>query len=104
MITSNITEAKNKYENIKRYIDRDRLQALFSKAVILIASNSQGNGDSGSRHAMNKAKEYGKMQFIMFDEKDNCNPLFQMNKEYINLGAKVLIKKTIKELKSETSC
>lgn len=104
VITEYVTEPKNKYENIKRFIDRDRLQALFSKAVILVASNSQGNGDSGSRHAMNKAKEYEKKQFVMFNEKDDNNPLFQMNKEYINLGAKVLTKKTIKELKSETSC
>ena len=83
IITEYITETNNKYENIKRFIDRDRLQALFSKAVILVASNSQGNGDSGSRHAMNKAKEYGKEQFVMLDQQDKGNPLFQLNEEYI---------------------
>lgn len=103
IITEYVTRPKNKYENIKRFIDRDRLQALFSKAVILIASNSQGNGDSGSRHAMDKANEYGKIQLVMFNEQDDNNPLFQMNQEYINLGAKVLTKQIIKELKSETS-
>jgi len=103
VITEYITETNNKYENIKRFIDRDRLQALFSKAVILVASNSQGNGDSGSRHAMNKAKEYGKEQFVMLDQLDKGNPLFQLNEEYINLGAKALTKQLITEIKSENT-
>jgi len=104
VITEYMTESKNKYENIKRFIDRDRLQVLFSKAVILIASNSQGDGDSGSRHALNKAENYNKKRFVMYDEeKDKDKPLFALNKEQIKDGAKILTKQTIRELKSETS-
>ena len=99
VITEYITEPQNRFIRIKRFIDRDRLQAIFSKAVILIASFSQGNGDSGSRHAIQKAKEYGKLRYVMFDEKtDNNNPIFELNKQQIVDGATVLTNKTIKEL------
>lgn len=99
VITEYIVEAQNKYERIKRFIDRDRIQAMFSKAVVLIASFTQGNGDSGSRHAMQKAKEYGKLRYVMFDEKtDNDKSIFELNKIQILDMAKILTNKTIKEL------
>ena len=99
VITEYITEPQNKFERIKRFIDRDRLQAMFSNTVILIASYTQGNGDSGSRHAMQKAKEYEKTRFVMFDERvDNNNPIFELNKQQIKDGAIILTNKTIKEI------
>ena len=99
VITEYITEPQNKFERIKKFIDRDRLQAMFSKAVVLIASYTQGNGDCGSRHAMQKAKEYEKTRFVMFDERvDNNNPIFELNKQQIKDGAIILTNKTIKEI------
>lgn len=99
VITEYVVEAKNKYESIKRFIDRDRLQALFSSAVILVASNSYGEGDSGSRHAMNKAKEYTKKRFCMYDEKQDLdNPLFGLNRDEINSGAQIISSSKIKQL------
>ncbi len=99
VITEYITEPQNKFERIKRFVDRDRLQAMFSKAIVLIASYSQGNGDSGSRHAMQKAKEYTKLRYIMFDTKtDNDKQIFELNKQQIKDGAIILTNKTIKEL------
>ena len=99
VMTEYITEPQYKFERIKRFIDRDRLQAMFSKAVVLIASYTQGNGDCGSRHAMQKAKEYGKTRFVMFDESvDNNNPIFELNKQQIKDGAIILTNKTIKEI------
>ena len=56
IISEYVSEPKNKYENVKRFIERDRLQALYSIAVVLIASYRKGEGDSGSRHAFEKAK------------------------------------------------
>lgn len=104
VITEYITEAKNKYESIKRFIDRDRLQAMFSFAVILVASNSYGEGDSGSRHAMNKAKEYSKLRFCMYDEKQDLdNPLFGLNRDEIHSGAEIISSSKIKGLKHEIS-
>lgn len=91
IITEYVTAPHNRYESIKRFIDRDRLQAIFSSTVILTASNIKGKGDSGSRYAMEKAFEYNRKRLAMYNEKtDNNNPLFEMNKEYINKGAEIL--------------
>lgn len=99
VITEYINEPLNKYEGMNRFIERDRLQALFSKAVILIASYIPGNGDSGSRHAMAKAKEYGKAKYVMFNEKlDKNNKIFELNKQEVKMGAIILTSKTIKEI------
>lgn len=104
VITEYVTEPKNKYETIKRFIDRDRLQAMFSSSVILIASHKLGDGDSGSRHAMNKAKEYKRKRFCMFNENsDNHNPIFGLNIEEISSGAEVISSSKIKGLKNEIS-
>ena len=91
IITEYITEPTNRYDAIKRFIDRDRLQAMFSSAIILTASSTKGKGDSGSRYAMNKAFEYNRKRFVMYNEKtDSSNPLFEMNEEYIKKGAEIL--------------
>ena len=104
VITEYVVETKNKYESIKRFIDRDRLQAMFSSAVILVASNSYGEGDSGSRHAMNKAKEYSKLRFCMYDEKQDLNnPLFGLNRDEITNGAEIISSSKIKGIKDEIS-
>lgn len=91
VITEYVTEPKNRYENVKRLIERDRLQAMFADRIVLIASYRQGNGDSGSRHAMAKAKEYGKERFVMFRvEIDGGNPMFALNEDLIADGANVI--------------
>ena len=58
----------SKHEAISRFIERDRLQAMFSKTIILISSYRKGEGDSGSRHAMEAAKKYGIDRFVMFNK------------------------------------
>lgn len=104
VITEYVAEAKSKYELIKRFIDRDRLQAMFSSSVILVASNSYGEGDSGSRHAMNKAKEYNRKRFCMYDEKQDLdNPLFGLNRDEINSGAQIISTSKIKGSRDEIS-
>lgn len=59
---------RSRHEAINRYVERDRLQALFAKAVVLIASYEGRDGDSGSRHAMGKAHSYGHLTCAMYDE------------------------------------
>ncbi len=99
VLTEYVSEAKNRFDKIKRFIDRDRLQAMFAKAIVLVASFAQGNGDSGSRHALQKAKEYGKARYVMFDKKTDINaPIFELNKQQILDGATILTNVTIKEL------
>ncbi len=98
IITEYVSEPKNKYETVKRFIERDRLQALFSKAVVLIASFRKGEGDSGSRHAFEKAKDYGKKRLVMYRESDATNLSFGLNKDYVMQGEKIISQKEIEEL------
>ena len=98
LVSEYVIEPKNKYENVKRFIERDRLQALYSKAVVLIASYRKGEGDSGSRHAFEKAKEYGKKRLIMYRESDSNDLTFGLNKDYVIQGEKIISQKAIEEL------
>lgn len=99
VITEYILKPKNRSENVRRFIERDRLQAMFSKVVVLIASFKQGEGDSGSRHAMNKAKEYGHARYVMFNEKtDKDKIIFGLNKQFLEDGATLLTQKSIRTL------
>ncbi len=98
IITEYINEPKNKYETVKRFIERDRLQALYSKTVILIASYRKNEGDSGSRHAFEKAKEYGKKRLVMYRESDSNDLMFGLNKDYVMQGEKVVSLKEIEGL------
>ncbi len=98
IITEYVSEPKNKYESVKRFIERDRLQALYSKAIILIASYRKGEGDSGSRHAFEKAKEYGKKRLVMYRKSDSNDLMFSLNKEYVVQGEKIVTLKEIEEL------
>ena len=98
IITEYVSEPKNKYESVKRFIERDRLQALYSKAVVLIASFRKGEGDSGSRHAFEKAKEYGKKRLVMFRKSDSNDLIFGLNKDYVMQGEKVVSQKEIEGL------
>ncbi|MBE7089239.1 MAG: transporter [Clostridiales bacterium] len=98
IITEYVNEPKNKYENVKRFIERDRLQTLYSKAVILIASYRKNEGDSGSRHAFEKAKEYGKKRLVMYREIDATDLTLGLNKDYVMQGEKVVSQKEIEGL------
>lgn len=98
IISEYVSEPKNKYELVKRFIERDRLQAMYSTVVVLIASFKKGEGDSGSRHALEKAKEYGRKRLVMFKESDSNDLMFGLNKDYVNSGEKVLSLKAIEEL------
>lgn len=72
-------------EAIKRLIERDRLQAMFAKVIILIASYRKGEGDSGSRHAMEAARKYEIERYVMYDcATDNGNGKFGLNKDLVN--------------------
>ena len=98
IVSEYVNEPKNKNENVKRFIERDRLQALYSKAVVLIASFRRGEGDSGSRHAFEKTKEYGKKRLVMFRESDATDLTFGLNKDYVMQGEKIVSQKAIEEL------
>ena len=96
VITEYIPPPANRYERIRRFIERDRLQAMFSANVILIASYNKGQGDSGSRHAMQKAAEYGAARYVMYNrDTDFDRQIFALNRRLIDEGAEILTPKAI---------
>ncbi len=99
VVTEYVQETKNKYESINRFIERDRLQVMFAKVVILIASFRKGEGDSGSRHAMAKAKQFNIKRYVMYDQQtDNDNKMFGLNKDLIESDVTILTQSNIKDL------
>lgn len=105
LISEYYKESASRNESVKRFIERDRLQAMFSKAVILIASYRKGEGDSGSRHAMEAARKYGIDRFAMFNQKiDNENPQFGLNIDYLSENVdnptKTLLTESINDIAS----
>ena len=93
LVTEYFRKAISKREFIGRYAERDRLQAMFAGAVVLAASYSQKDvgKDNGSRFAMGKAVEYGVPRYVIYDEKrDGADPMFNLSREAVLKGAKVL--------------
>lgn len=104
LLTEYYKEPLSKQDAIGRFIDRDRLQAMFSKAVILIASYRKNEGDSGSRHAMEAARNYQIGRYVMFNQAiDLDDRQFGLNKDLIELkydAAKILSKNSIETIKA----
>ena len=73
-----------------RAVQRDRLQALYATTGVLLTASDSGIGkDSGSRHAMNKAIQYGIPTFVFAPENSS---LYNMNRQYGNNGKTKVIK------------
>lgn len=105
LVSEYYKDAGSKHEAINRFIERDRLQAMFSKAIILVASYRKGEGDSGSRHAMEAARKYEIERYAMYNSKmDEDNKRFGLNLDLVNSkGAdqvKILIPSSIDLIKS----
>lgn len=89
LISEYYEKANSLKEQVSRFINRDRLQALFSDMVLLTASYSADDTmknkklDSGSRHAMNKAREYGIRTAVMYEKEIFSHDQFNLNKEYM---------------------
>ena len=95
VVSEYFTEPNTRQEGVSRFIARDRLQAMFASRIILIASYPKGEGDSGSRHAMEKAKAYGRERYVMYREEDIDNPQFGLNRQILQDGGTVLTAKTL---------
>ena len=71
---------------------------MFAGEILLIASHLPGQGDSGSRHAMEKAKEYGTERFVLYNPlTDEDAPLFALNRNYLQEGALPFTKRAIND-------
>lgn len=112
LISEYYTDFSNPRELTTRYVERDRLQALYCDVIILAASYAQDSAnrwkelsgqklDSGARLAMGFAKDYGIPRWVMYDEKsDNQNPMFDLNREILNndKNVKIISKKEIEKI------
>lgn len=109
LVSEYYEETTSKNEMVSRFVVRDRLQALFSDAVLLAASyaqNSLGN-DCGSRHAMGKAKEYGIKRAVIYNElKHKDNPMYDLNRQILKEDKSVIkIDSTnLKEMVERLTC
>lgn len=94
LISEYLTGAKSKMELRGRYQERDRLQALYSNAIVLSASyekNNDGN-DSGSRLAMEYAQNYSIPRAVIYErENDGDNPKYGLNRQIIDGGGPSVI-------------
>ena len=95
LVTEYYEPVSSRHELSSRYIKRDRLQAMFSKCVVLAASYAENNEgkDCGSRHAMKKAKEYGVLRAVVYNEEtDSGNQMFDLSRQIINEGRSIILK------------
>lgn len=107
LISEYYLEVNNFKEQVSRFIERDRLQALFSDMVILTASYSEEDTkknkkyDSGSRHAMENAKKYSIKRAVIYDENISKNAEFNLNNKMIKENGDNIdfINKTNKDFK-----
>lgn len=94
LISEYYEKAHSKLELTKRYVERDRLQALFSDCVVLAASYAENNlgNDSGARHAMNYALSYLICRAVMYESKlsDN-NPKYDLNRRLLKEDSKIVV-------------
>lgn len=111
LISEYYEDFSNTRELTTRYVERDRLQALFCDTIILVASYSQNSNtiweelsgqklDSGARLAMEYARQYNIPRVVMYDkEKDISNPMFDLNRQLLQEGdVSILTQKKIEEI------
>ena len=93
LISEYFTSPKSRMELRGRYIERDRLQALYSNVVVLIASYSKDDigCDSGSRFAMEYAKKYSIPRAVLYDDKPCSNDQYNLNRQIISQDTSVYI-------------
>lgn len=77
---------KSRNDMVSRFVNRDRLQALFSDAVLLSASYAPNNfgNDCGSRYAMEKAKSYGIKRGVIYNDSKHHNiAMYDLNRQIL---------------------
>ncbi len=93
LVTEYLTDAKSKSALSGRYQERDRLQAIFSNAIVLSASYAKNDLglDSGSRLAMDYAGEYGIPRGVIYEESEASNTMFDLNRQYMRNDSNVVV-------------
>ncbi len=115
LLTEYFAEPESRWEAVGRFIERDRLQAFLSTAIVLVASYRHNNAtalekypndgikrDSGSRHAMQAALSIGRPRLIMYDDSvsDQMNPELDLNRDLLYHSKVPAIQLTHEAIKS----
>ena len=94
LVTEYLNDASSKMMLGGRYQERDRLQALFSDSIMLACSyakNDLGN-DSGSRLAMEYARQYEIPRAVMYNSMtDLRNPKYDLNRQLMQEQKDILV-------------
>lgn len=111
LVSEYFNDHKSLMDLSSRYKERDRLQALYCDAIILVASYAKDSAkrwklfekklDSGARLAMEFAKNYNIQRAVMYDQNlDSSNPMFDLNKQLISEQSDITIltQKNLEEL------
>jgi DNA processing protein len=94
LVSEYYEKANSKMELSSRYLERDRLQALFSDCVVLSASYAENNlgNDSGSRHAMKYALSYSLPRAIMYNSEMHAdNPKYDLNRQLVGEDDRIIV-------------
>lgn len=98
LITEYWQEPTTQMAQNSRYVERDRLQALFSDLIVLSASYTPNSRDpmntkidSGSRHAMAKALEYHIPRAVIYSEQYQNNPKYDLNRQILQEEDKPIV-------------
>jgi DNA processing protein len=94
LVTEYYEDFKGLKELSSRYIERDRLQAMFCDAIVLAASYAKDSAarwrlynqklDCGAHWAMDYAKEYGIKRAVIYNEAKHAkNPMFDLNRQLL---------------------
>lgn len=90
LVSEYYANPSSRYEFLGRYVERDRLQAMFVRCVVLAASYAENKMglDCGSRHALGKAKEYGVPRAVIYNAAQDLNsPMYDLNRVELSEGA-----------------
>ena len=111
LISEYYEDFKSRNELNSRYVERDRLQALFCDAIVLVASYAPDSAkrwgihdrklDSGARLAMEDAGRYAIPRAVMYHpQTDHDNPMFDLNRTLIaeDRSITILTPKTLNEM------
>ena len=92
LVSEYYNEPENRYDLNGRYAERDRLQAMFSGAVVLASGFEKKDGyAAGSRLAMRYANEFGRLRAVVYDEAlHSVRKDFGLNKELASSDSSVI--------------
>lgn len=86
VVTEYVGEPDTRQEATARIRLSNRIKAMFSPRAILLASYKRGEGDSSARYVMEKSKEYGRENYVVYGKSNEEDPRFGLNRQILQEG------------------